>query len=1017
MSEPSRIHQQAGPAIGFFVGHQREMSTLQAALADAQSGQGQLVMLVGEPGIGKTATAMEFTEFALSQGAKVLWGRCYESIGMPSYWPWIQAIRSYVREQSPEQLRKEMGFGAGDIAEMVPEVAERLPDLESSPGLDNPEQARVRLFDSITTFLERASQAQPLVLILDNLHWADRPSLLLLEFLAQELGSGRLLVIGTYRDEEISGDHPLFQTLGELTKIQHFRRIPLRGLTQEDVGSLIELIAGVTPEQGLVEAVYRQTQGNPLFVTEVVRLLVQEGVVGKGSEAAPAQGTWDSWTLRIPDGVREAIGRRLHRLSAGCNQVLTVGSIIGREFSLNHLEQLIPAFSGADLLELLEEALTTRIIEEVPQAVGRYQFTHVLVQETLASALSATRRARLHRDIGEALEGLYADDLEAHAAELAHHFAQVEPGLVDEKFVGYCLMAGEQALAGYAYEDAAAHFQRGLVAKERKPMDREKADLLYGLGRAQGATGHVQDAWDCMGRAFDHYMEAADVAEAVAVAKYPLLFISGLPQVTHLVTRALTVVPPGSLDAGYLLSRYGLLLNLETGDYNRAQEALDQAAAIAHREGDAGLEIRSLSSSADVDWYQMRGRQVLEKSLRAIELARRVNDPHAEAWPRFLAGFVLLASGDPTGAGNQAGEMLARVETLRDRSLGAQACLINMHVYRLVGDWAASRELCDRGLALEPKHPWLLGLRAILEYEVGDFTLGESYLERALDVMRETAPGPNESEYQVPAWAIPVINRISGREDRLDLSQQAARVVLSSPSCTLRLSSLRFGQALIPVQQIDVHEAERQYKDLAPLRESVMTGDPLTVGMATLDRVLGLLSATMGQFDQATVHFEDALTFCRKAGYLPELAWTYCDYADCLLARAQSKTTVGAGLKPAPPGEDLRKVALLVQEGTGIAADLGMKPLMARLAVLNQRISPQAAPPPEHPAGLTHRELEVLQLIATGKGNRDIADELVLSVRTVERHVANIYGKIGSRGRAEATAFAFTHGLTSSTPD
>ena len=308
------------------MGRHREMSALQAALDDARSGRGQIVMLVGEPGIGKTSTAREFTDYAVSQGAQVAWGRCYESIGMPSYWPWVQAIRSYVRDQDPAQLRLEMGTGAGEIAEIVPDVRERLPGLEPSPGLESLEHARLRLFDSITSFLERASLTRPLVFVLDNLHWADRPSLLLLEFLSQEIHRGQLLVVGTYRDEEISQEHPLFHTLGELTKGQHFRRVHLGGLTEENVDSLMRHVSGVPPAQELVEAVYRQTQGNPLFVTEVVRLLAQEQ---KLTQDPIVDGVAEN--LGIPDGVREAIGRRLYRLSDACNRVLAIGSVVGRD--------------------------------------------------------------------------------------------------------------------------------------------------------------------------------------------------------------------------------------------------------------------------------------------------------------------------------------------------------------------------------------------------------------------------------------------------------------------------------------------------------------------------------------------------------------------------------------------------------------------------------------------------------------------------------------------------------------
>ena len=261
---------------GVFVGRQREMGDLKGCLEDALSGRGRLVTLVGEPGIGKTRTAQELATYAGLRGAQVLWGRSYEEQGVPPYWPWVQATRTYVREKDPQQLQSEMGSGAADIAEVVSDVRDRLPGLPPAPQLE-PEQARFRLFDSITAFLKTASQRQPLVLVLDDLHWADQPSLALLQFVARELGGARLLIVGTYRDMELSRQHPLAEALGELTRERLFQRVLLRGLTQEDVGRFIEMTSGNTAPRGLVEAVHTQTEGNPLFVTEVVRLLVQEG--------------------------------------------------------------------------------------------------------------------------------------------------------------------------------------------------------------------------------------------------------------------------------------------------------------------------------------------------------------------------------------------------------------------------------------------------------------------------------------------------------------------------------------------------------------------------------------------------------------------------------------------------------------------------------------------------------------------------------------------------------------------
>ena len=247
---------------------------------------------------------------ATTSGAEVLWGRCWEAGGAPPYWPWAQAIRSHIREIDTGRLRRELGADAAEIAGVVAEVREQIHDLGPSPTIDEPLTARFRLFDSLTGFLKRVARGQPLVVVLDDLHWADDGSLRLLEFVARELADARLLLVGTYRDVELSRRHPLSQTLAELTRERLFERIVLRGLSSEDVAQFIEATCGISPPSALVSAVHAQTEGNPLFVTEVVRLLTQEG------ELTPERLSGsESWSMRIPEGVREVIGRRLDRLS------------------------------------------------------------------------------------------------------------------------------------------------------------------------------------------------------------------------------------------------------------------------------------------------------------------------------------------------------------------------------------------------------------------------------------------------------------------------------------------------------------------------------------------------------------------------------------------------------------------------------------------------------------------------------------------------------------------------------
>ncbi|MFQ6030583.1 MAG: AAA family ATPase, partial [Dehalococcoidia bacterium] len=476
-----------------FVGRRRELDELTSCLDATGSGQGQLVMLIGEPGIGKTRTAEELTSLAEAQGFQTLWGRCYEGEGAPPYWPWVQPLRSYIQQVDPEQLYAQMGPGAADIAEIVPEVRSKLPGLEPPPPLD-PEQARFRLFDSVTTFLSSAAQAQPLLLVLDDLHWADQSSLLLLEYVTREIGRSRILLVGTYRDVELNRQHPLAETLGELTRTLPFHRLLLRGLSQDEVIRFMESTAGRAAAPDLVTTVYHQTEGNPLFVGEVMRLLVQEEQLSAGgglsgvalSDGAPV--STDGWRVRIPEGVREVIGRRLNRLSPGCNDTLIMASLIGREFGFDQLQPLLPELPRDQLMETLEEAVGVRIIEELPYGMLRYQFTHALVQETMLADLTQTRRVRLHAQIGETLEELYRNSTLDHVAELAYHFAEAETVTGTEKSIRYAVLAGEQALAAHAHEEAAWHFQRAREAKSGQPMDAELAAILSGLGRAQAAT-------------------------------------------------------------------------------------------------------------------------------------------------------------------------------------------------------------------------------------------------------------------------------------------------------------------------------------------------------------------------------------------------------------------------------------------------------------------------------------------------------------------------------------------------
>ena len=384
----------------------------------------------------------------------------------------------------------------------------------------------------------------------------------------------------------------------------------------------------------------------------------------------------------------------------------------------------------------MEEALGARIIEEMPRTVGRYQFTHALTQETLTAELSTTRRVRLHARIAPALEELYGDNAEAHAAELAHHFAEAQTVLGAEKLVRYSLLAGEKALASYAYEDALGHFQQALAAKEGQPPDAETAAIFYGLGRAQAATRsryEYQEPLHNLRLAFDYYVQEGDVDAAVAVAQYPVSVLGGVGTGrTELISDALALAPTDSLQAGLLLAGYGMSLYYETADYHGAQEAFGRALVIAEKEQDQVLEMRTLANGAEVDFWQLRWQGVVQRGQRGVELARRLDYPHVEVAASFQVAQALAGIGQGQEAQGLAQAMLPPAEKVRDTRSLMDALWMNGTMSRSLGNWQDARGFLERSVEAGSvvRSPTDL---AVLEYQVGDVVPGEARMGQLLE--------------------------------------------------------------------------------------------------------------------------------------------------------------------------------------------------------------------------------------------------------------------------------------------
>jgi len=465
-----------------FVGREAELRQLQSAFDAAASGQGSLTMVVGEPGIGKTALTEQLATYVSLRGGKTLVGHCYEegSLSLP-YLAFVEALRTYAQNRDVSELKKELGTGATDVARIVSEVRERLK-VQPKPK-ENPEEERYRLMQAITDFLGNVAKSQPLLIVLEDLHSADKGTLEMLEHVARNLADKRLLLVGTYRDVEVDRTHPLSAALAELRRLPSFGRVLLRGLNADEVRRMLSSITGQDVPWGLAEAVHRQTEGNPLFVQEVVRYLVEEGVVTREKGRWQAKGDTPV-EMRIPDGLRDVIGKRLSSLSESCNKVLSVAAVIGRDFRLEILQK-VAGMTEEEIFKALEEARKAAVIEERigAGAVVNYRFAHAFFRQTHYEEIIAPRRIRLHQQVARALEEIYKTRLEEHAVELAEHFSYSSSEDDLKKAVSYGEMAAKRATEVYAYGETVRLFDQAIKVQEvLDPKDKAKhCDLLLAL--------------------------------------------------------------------------------------------------------------------------------------------------------------------------------------------------------------------------------------------------------------------------------------------------------------------------------------------------------------------------------------------------------------------------------------------------------------------------------------------------------------------------------------------------------
>ena len=959
-----------------FAGRSRELATLRG-LIPAPDGDGLRFALVGgEAGSGKSRLVREFAQEADAAGAFVLYGACDAVVQRP-YRPFVEALDQLARVADPAELRADLGEGGGELSRLLPDLSQRVGGL-AVPAAADPDTERHRLHSAISDLLTAVSRRTPLVVIVEDAHWADPPTLLLLRHLARGAPDAHGLVLTTFRDTEAEIPETLSSALADLRRTEGVVRVRLAGLSAEEIAEFVDLAGDRDPraEQGEVARSLRElTGGNAFLMTELWRTLVD-------SEAR-WEGGWPDGTLadlRSPEGVREVVGQRLARLDTATIDVLELAAVAGHEFDLSIVGRAGPA---------LEQAVAHGMIEEVPSRQLAFQFTHELVRRALYDRMPGLRRAELHLRVGEALERDAGD--RPRVADLAYHFAAAAPIDGPERAVEYALLAGREAIATLAYDEAEARFAAALSLGMTDP--RRVAETQLELGTACSRGGRSE-------RAIAAYRAAADLArdlddaELLATAAVGFEEACWRPAIVDQGAIELLWEASDALPEDDSTLRVKVLAGLARAldfvgaseDSSPVREAAEaMARRLDDRQGLAKVLVRSYWSR-DVREFA----QTLDMLAEARDLAHGVGDDELEIDAREWRVAGLIAIGDLDRAHEEHDEVISIAHRLRQP--------FPMHVAE---HYASTLALCDGRLAdaeasAHRSHEWarlLTGRPPSGIHGIQMFSIRreQDRLDELSAVMRLLVGGDAPGGAWRPGLAALLAELGLEAETRRELAD-IRREGFDALRASLWLASLTYlADACSAVG--DAELAGLLYPELAPLAGGNVAIGHGVVCYGAADRYLGLLAATLGEHDLAADHFEEALTLNRRMHAPTWVANTLLAYGRTLQSRGRSA--------------DIRAASALLSDAVTLAEATGLPMVLHRARELGGDAARRAPLPDD----LSSREVDVLRLVATGRSNREIGAELFISGHTVANHMRSILRKTGAANRTEAAGYAYRHSL------
>jgi tetratricopeptide (TPR) repeat protein len=875
-----------------FVGREPELKQLQSAFDGAISGQGALMMVTGEPGIGKTALCEQLATYVTLRGGRTLVGHCYEagSLSLP-YLAFVEALRSYVLSRDAKDLREELGSGAADVARIISEIRERLK-IKPRPQKD-PEEERYRLLHGVSEFLTNAANVQPMLIVLEDLHDADKGTLEMLTHVSRNLTGARLLMVGTYRDVELDRTHPLSAALAELRRVSAYGRVLLRGLNADEVRRMMESITRDSVPWGLAEAVHRQTEGNPLFVQEVIRYLAEEGLI------AHKEGQWRPTRdapleMSIPEGLRDVIGKRLSLLTPECNQLLAVASVIGREFALETLKA-VAGINEDIFVNALKEAVCLSVLEERSQrGLVRYRFTHAFFRQTLYEEMIAPQRLKLHRQVARSLEALYSKRPKEHAAELAEHFSHSTDSADLKKAVEYGEMAAQRATGVYAYGEAVRLLAHALDVQEVLDFEdkAKRCDLLLALGDALLLAGEHQCVIDI--EAPQAFSLAEAIADSKRAARACMLAMRGLnayaailltsPEAAQWAARADRYAEPDTIErawADVMLSS----VKQAGGSYS------PEVVVLVSRALDLARRLRD----PDTYWfmagswlYMVEAPQHDEERLHLAEELAEQSRAGVSVLILGVALWAIVQTFLQLGQRGRAEDIIDEMKMLAERSGQANLLAMSMLNDAIMAIWdgrleeavAIRRRMLTRGEEM-----------GILEFATGWATFiipARVHLTDAGRALESVLQGTRSLPKSVATDLI-ILFCLAHLGRQAEVAEMLEQMVIARTGVGSPEDETLAWLDIISLEAAVLVEHRRAAELLLPrLAGSSDRTSGLWLTMCA-GRHMGAAAAFLGRYEEARKHYQEAIKACTEMRFRPELALSRLQLAELLLEHYPKK--------------------------------------------------------------------------------------------------------------------------------